>query len=208
MKWLKNLTYCFWVGCFIFCSISNDTGYPAFSQASARYSLRPAINHQTKEYTYTASFAGLCVPCLKKGWQWSDSPLCHHKICPKGFEGAISKFCFSKQGPPKRRVIKNERYMPEDYVKSWHDCLPENRRITHDGVCPEGYVEPWGHCLSEDRRIEDKRIKERVLEKGRRVCPKGSEEFKKGSKEFKNMNMFCLSISSEGKIKEKKEYVP
>ena len=40
------------------------------------------------------------------------------------------------------------------------------------------------------------------------MCPKGSEEFKKGSKEFKNMNMFCLSISSEEKIKGEKRICP
>ena len=185
MKWLKNLTYCFLIGCLIVFSISNDTGYPAFSQASAFSIPGPqlAINHQTKEYTYTLLFDGLCPPCeygLKKGWQWSDSPFFdvrRHKICPKGFEDAQREFCFSKQGPPKRRITKRQ--------------LPDGRVVT----CPEGYSR-LGHdvCLSEDRRI-----KEWVLDKGRRVCPKGSEKFK---------NMFCLSISSEGKIKEKKRICP
>ena len=121
MKWLKNLTYCFWMGCLIVFSISKDTGFSHARPSLGEMEL--AINHQTKEYTYTMLFGRLCSPCeysWKKGWQLAQSGLYQLKICPKGFENAQREFCFSKQGPPKRKIPIEERgptgeYCPEGY---------------------------------------------------------------------------------------------
>ena len=164
------------------CSMSNESSYSFVFQASSTIlPERLAINHQAKEYTYTretTSWCSLCEKGLKEGWQWSEIRMRHHKICPLGFE-EVKKFCFSKNdGLPKQKIPQKQ--------------LPDGRIILN--VCPDSYFEPTNQCLSEDRRI-----KERVLKGDRRVCPKGSEKFK---------NLFCLSVSFKGEIKEKQRICP